>query len=178
MTLTEFQQKIIRANWYDKYWFFLLYAAITCWGFFLLYDVIAHQEKYDKYGTRYLGYFSFVFLIFLGARGLYLVPNRYKVLSVHASLSIDKKKEVVVELIKKLNNPFYDTVDTFYNFRYKKNWWTSEYKVYLSYDSENFFISVQGVTGGYYGSGIVDFGGTEKFRQRLVTYLTEIIDKQ
>ena len=66
MTLDQFQNKVVRTNWYDKYFYSLLFTAATLGGLFFLYDVIIHQEKYDKLGTRYLGYLSFLFITEIG----------------------------------------------------------------------------------------------------------------
>ena len=145
-------------------------------GLFFFYDVIIHQAKYDKYGTRYLVFIVSLLCAFLGVRGLYLIPNRYKVLSVSSSLSIDSKKERVVELIKIFGDPYYENSDTFYSFKYKKNWWGSDYQVFISFDIEAFYVSVQSIIGGYYREGMIDFGGTEKVRQRMITTLTELVN--
>jgi hypothetical protein len=178
MTLAEFQKKVIRDNWYDKYWFFLLYAAMIGVGVFFLYDVIAHQSKYDKYGTQFLAYFLFILFVFMGVRGLYLVPNRYKILTTSSLLSVEAKKQIIVRLIKELGDPFYNTVNTFYSFSYQNKWWSSSYKIFLSLDSENFYVSVQSKTGGYYSAGIIDFGSTEKVRQKIINCLTDLIARQ
>jgi hypothetical protein len=34
---------------------------------------------------------------------------------------------------------------------------------------------VQGRTGGYYGSGFIDFGGAEKVRKQIVNELSQLI---
>ena len=51
-------------------------------------------------------------------------------------------------------------------------------KIYLSFDLNNFYASVQSVTGGFRGGGIIDFGGTKKVRQKLIAYLTNSVDEQ
>ena len=168
MTLELFQQKILKVNWYDKYFYYLLFLAATLGGLFFLYDVISHQAKYDKLGTRYLGYLAFLFLTTLGLSGLYFIPNRYKILTIASTLPVDKKRGIIDKVVKEFGDPFCETDNDFYAFTYNKHWWTSDYKIYLSFDLNNFYASVQGGTRAYRGSGIIDFGGTKKVRQKLI----------
>lgn len=178
MTVEEFRKKVIKANWYDKYFYYLLHIALIIGGLFFLYDISNNHAKYDKYGTSFLGYLAFGFLTFLGILGLKLIPNRYKILSVNSILPIDKKKEVISQLIIKLGNPFLNQSDTFFSFSYQRKWWTSSYLVFLNIDISTIYLSVQSKTGGYYRGGIIDFGGTEKLRRKIISLLTEIIDNK
>jgi hypothetical protein len=172
MTLEQFQKKVIRTNWYDKYFYYLLFLAATVGGLFFLYDVIVHQVKYDKLGTKYLGYLSFLFLTTLGVSGLYFVPNRYKIITIASTLPTDKKQKIIAEVLKEFGNPYCDTGNDFYGFTFDKNWWTSDYKIYLTFDPSNFYASVQGVTRAYRGGGIIDLGGAERVRKKVISILT------
>ena len=176
MTEDEFQQKIMKSNLYDKYWYYLLYTAGVCLGIFLLYHISAYPIKYNRYGIRLLAYLSSAFFIVLGILGLYLVPNRYKILSVNSSLTNEKKNNSMKDLINNLEIPYYDIENNYYKFKYKKNWWASEYNVFLGIDVDCFYLSVQSNTGGYIGGGIIDFGGTEKVRQKIITELIRILE--
>ena len=178
MTLEQFQKKVIKANWYDKYFYYLLFLAATFGGLFFLYDVIVHQEKYDKLGTKYLGYLSFLFLTTLGLSGLFFVPNRYKIKTIHSTLPFDKKQQIIDDVLKEFGNPYCERNNDYYNFTLKKSWWTSRYEIYLGFDQQEFFISVQGATNAYYGSGIIDFGGTEKIRKRVISTLANFVGRQ
>ena len=124
MTLEQFQKKVLKANWYDKYYYYLLFLAAIAGGLYFLYDVITHQEKYDKHGTQYLAYLSFLFLTTLGASGLFFVPNRYKVNTIHSTLPINKKQQIIDSVLKEFGNPYCDKDNNYYNFTYKKKWWT------------------------------------------------------
>ena len=95
MTLEQFQQKVLKANWYDKYYYYLLFLAAVLGGFFSLYDVTAHGVNYEKLGSRYLGYLAFLFLTSLGISGFYFVPNRCKAITIPSTLSIDKKRDTI-----------------------------------------------------------------------------------
>ena len=175
MTFDQFQNKVVKTNWYDKHFYSLLFIAATLGGFFFLYDVIIHQEKYDKLGTRYIGYLSFLFLTTLGISGLFFIPNRYKIITITSTLSADKKQKVIDEVLKEFGDPFCEIDKDFYNFTYNKNWWTSDYKIYLSFDNTNFYSSVQGVTRAYRGGGIIDFGGTERVRKKVISSFTKFL---
>jgi hypothetical protein len=118
MTLELFEKKVLQKNWYDKYFYY--YLAATCGGIYFLYDVIIHQAKYDNYGTRYLGYLASALLIFLGIRGFFLVPNRYKTVSINSQLPIEKKKEIINDLLRKFDDPVYIEENGLYSFSYKK----------------------------------------------------------
>ena len=178
MTLQLFQKKVLKANWYDKYFYSLLFLGATLGGLCFLYDVIAHQAKYDKFGTRYFGYLFFLLFTTFGISGLYFVPNRYNVITINSTLSIDKKRGMIDKVLKEFGDPFCDIDNDFYDFTYDKNWWTYEYKIYLSFDLNNFYASVQSVTRGFRGGGIIDFGGTKKVRQKLIASLTNSVDEQ
>src|SRR5579871_4410558 len=99
MTIEQFRQKVLKANWYDKYFYYLLFLAAALGGVFFLNNVISHQEKYDKLGTKYFGYLAFLFLTSLGFSGLYFVPNRYKVIAISSTISIDKKRELIDKVL-------------------------------------------------------------------------------
>jgi hypothetical protein len=175
MTLDEFKKKVVKANWYDKYLYYFLHSLLIIGGLFVLIDVINDRIKYDKYGTRYLGYFFSVFLIFLGTLGVVLTPNRYKILKIDSPLSIDNKKQVVAQLMSTFNLPYQDRPDSFYKFTCQKGWLNYGYDVYISMDITSIYISVQSKTGGYFGGGIIDFGGTERFRRKIIDLVTNII---
>ena len=66
MTREEFRKKIIKSNLLDICFYNLLFAAMVVGGIFFLYDVTAHQPKWDAHGTRVVGYLSFAFLFYFG----------------------------------------------------------------------------------------------------------------
>ena len=88
------------------------------------------------------------------------------------------KVKITIPAYTELLQGNFDTDNDFYDFTYDKNWWTYEYKIYLSFDLNNFYASVQSVTGGFRGGGIIDFGGTKKVRQKLIASLTNSVDEQ
>ena len=177
MTLQQFQKQVLKANWYDKYFYYLLSITAIIVGLFFLYDVITHQTKYDKLGTRYLGYLVFLFFTIFGLGGFYFTQKRYKVITFNSELSINTKEKLIIEIIKEFGDPYYEIDNEFYRFRYHQAWWKSDYKIYLSFDDTNFYGSVQSTVIGYPGGGIIDFGGTEKVRQKLISSLTNLLHR-
>jgi hypothetical protein len=67
-----------------------------------------------------------------------------------------------------LNVPLADRKENFYSFKCQRKWWTTDYDVYLYFDSEKFYISVL-VTTHAYPSGFIDLGGTERLRKKIVS---------
>ena len=174
MDIKEFEDRVIKSYWYDKYFYYVLYIAISVVGLYFLFDLILQQAKYDKHGIKILAFIFFIFLIFLGTLGLKLIPNRYKIISVNSSLPIDKKDEIVNKLITKINGRYSLVNNSIYSFIYKRKWWSIEYKTLLATDQNNFFVTVQSRTG--LGIGFIDFGGTEKIRQFIVSSLIDVIN--
>ena len=174
MDIKEFENRVIKSYWYDKYFYYGLYIAISVVGLYFLFDLIFHQAKYDEHGIKLLAIIFFICLIFFGTLGLKLIPYRYKIISVNSSLPLDKKYKIIDKLITKINGRYSFVTDSVYRFIYKRKWWSIEYKTYLSADPNNFFITVQSRTG--LGIGFIDFGGTEKIRQFIVSSLKDVIN--
>ena len=173
MTREEFRKKIIKSNLLDICFYNLLFAAMVLGGIFFLYEVTAHQPKWNIHATRATGYLSFAFLFYFGLRGLWLMPNRYKILTIISTVAGDRKNEAILEVGHQLGDPYCAKDQDLFKFTYQRRWWTARYRVYASYDEANLFVSVQGVTGGAYGPGIMDLGQTEKLRKRILTILTD-----
>ncbi|MGE5108362.1 MAG: hypothetical protein ACM3H8_12505, partial [Sphingobacteriales bacterium] len=89
-------------------------------------------------------------------------------------LSVDKKKEVISQLLPKLGIPVVDIKDSFFSFKYQRKWWTSDYDVYLYVDSEKFYINVLGTTHTYPSTGFIDFGGAERLRKKIVSNIKSL----
>lgn len=56
MSREQFRKKIIKSNLLDICFYNLLFAAMLIGGIFFLYDVTAHQSKWDALGTRFAGW--------------------------------------------------------------------------------------------------------------------------
>lgn len=178
MNLEQFQKKTLKRTWYEKYFYGALFFAVFGAGLFFLYDVIVHQAKYDKLGTRYLGYLVVVFFTALGVSGFFFIFNRYKILTIPSILSTSEKTKAIDLVLKEFGSMTYYSEKDFFSFGYKKNWWNSAYKIFICFDEFNFYISIQGVTSLYRGTGVIDLGGTERIRKKLFAHLTELSEKQ
>ena len=99
-----------------------------------------------------------------------------------SKLSIQKKQEVLLQLLRQLRcRPFeIEASDSFYKFRFYANNkfpFGSAFDAYANVDDETFYLSIQGTSGGRYGSGFFDFGGTEDIRLKIVSDILELINK-
>ncbi|HMK20528.1 MAG TPA: hypothetical protein VK492_20145 [Chitinophagaceae bacterium] len=168
MTPQEFQRSVTKIDLYGKYLWYLFSIALIGIGVFLFYDLTTNPNKYRLKHTYVLAFFAFAFLFLLGCYALYLLPNRYKVLTVNNNLSIDKKKLIVDRLLDNLKVQCHNSQDIFYTFTYQRKPWTKDYDVYLGIDKEKFYVSVL-VRTSYYRGGFIDFGGAERLRRKIVS---------
>lgn len=174
MTLQEFQKTVVKTNWYDKYYYYLISIAAIGGSIYLFYDIGTNPLKYKSRHSYEIALMAYSLLFLLGCYAIYLIPNRYKVLTVDNSLPVDKKKDIISKLLNKLDISLADTRDTFYSFRYQRKWWTSDYDVYLFVDNEKFYICVLGTAHAYPASGYIDFGGTERLRRKIVSVIKSL----
>ena len=106
-----------------------------------------------------------------GCYGFYLIPNRYKILMINSTGSIQKKHELILKLLKEFDISNYENNSSYYSFEYGKSIWSWGYTVHLNIDSEEFYISVQGRT---FINGFVDFGSTERVRKKVVNKIIQL----
>ena len=173
MNLEQFQKKVFKNQKYEKYFYYFFYSVITIIGFFILYDVIVHYTKYEKWGTSYLGYIFSILIACYGISGLILTPNKYKIILVPSALTINKKKGVIFSALEQFGNPVWDNEKTICCCYYRKKWWTPDYKIYLSFDITTFYVTVQSISRDY-GAGI-DLGEQARIRKNVITHLNELL---
>ncbi|MEO8820832.1 MAG: hypothetical protein ABI267_00240 [Ginsengibacter sp.] len=82
-----------------------------------------------------------------------------------------KKDEIIGKLITKINGRYSLVNNPIYSFFYRRKCWSIEYITVMTTDLNNFFVTVQSRT----GLGI-DFIGTEKIRQFIVSSLIDVIN--
>ena len=172
MTIEEFR-KVVNANWIDKCIYYLMYVVFLVLGIVFLYDTNTNPAKYAQPGLRVFAFILGLFLIVIGILGIYLIPNYYKILSVNSALPIDKKEEIINALLKELDIGFDTKKDDYYSFRYSKRWFSASYRIRLNIDTDRFDLSVQRNN---YRGGLIDLGGTEKMRQRIINSIEKLID--
>ena len=163
MTLQEFQQTVKKKNRFDKHWYHVLCILTIALSLVLFFLIITQPGKFK--GNHTFHYSGFSSLFILGIYGLYKLPNRYKIISIYSSKSLDDKKKAltaVVEFFGSTPNLFRDN---YISFRYKKGFWSSSFDVYIFFDEQQVCFSVQGQDSS--DGGFLDLGGTEKIRIKL-----------
>ena len=173
MTLQEFRKTVVKANWYDKYYYYLISVVVIIGSIYLFYDITTNPIKYKSRHSYEIALIGYFFLFFLGCYSIYLIPNRYKVLIINCNSIAEEKKKIVSEVLQKLNAPEINDGGSFHTFKYHRKWWTSDYDVYLYFDTEKFFVSVVGNTHGQ--GGFIDFGGAERLRKKIVRIINSSI---
>jgi hypothetical protein len=93
MTLQEYQQKIKKQNWFDKYWYLGLCFLTIALSLVLLFFIVAYPDKFK--GNHIFHYSGFSFLFLMGAYGLYKLPNRFKIVSIESLKTLTDKKAVL-----------------------------------------------------------------------------------
>jgi hypothetical protein len=173
MNLEQFRKTVLKTTWYVKYFSYALFSALIIGGFFILYDVIVHYTKYDKSGTRYLGYLFFILSVSIGIWGLIVTTGRNKIILIASQITPNKKATIINSVIKKFGNPVWDNEKSICCCYYRKKWWQPDYKISLSFDLSTFFVSVEIVTRNF-GAGI-DLGEMPRIRQKVISDLTDLI---
>jgi hypothetical protein len=173
MNLEQFQKEVYSGRKYEKYFYYFFYSAMTIGGFFILYDVIVHYTKYDKWGPRYFGYTFSILIAFYGISGLILTSNKYRIILVSSALTINKKKGVIFSALEQFGNPVWDNEKTICCCFYRKKWWTPDYKIYLSFDMTTFYVTVKSIPRNY-GAGI-DLGEQARVRKNVINHLNKLL---
>ncbi len=160
MSSKEFRRKIMRKNLSDIVWFYIIYVLSLIGGFAFAYNIF-EMDSISRKESSWGLYFITIFFISSGIWGLYLIPKRYKVITVTSSLSNEQKVNLINGFITSIKNNYFKKEEDFYHFDYQKSWWRSSYSVYLTFDIDAIYLSIQSNT----SRGIIDFGGTEKIRR-------------
>jgi hypothetical protein len=163
MTHKEFEERIKRKTWLDRYWYFGLCIFTIALSLALLFFI---ATKPGKFRANQVFYYSGVtILILLSIYGLYKLPNRFKIITIDSLKSLDDKEEALRKLIVNLDLSRFDFADNYYLCRYQKRFWSSRFDIHLFCDEKQVCFSVQGH--GSADGGFLDFGETEKLRQRI-----------
>ncbi len=163
MTHQEFQQKIKKKNWFDRYWYLGLCYLTIALSLVLFFLIVTNPNKFK--GNHIFHYSVFSFLFLMGAYGLYKLPNRFKLVSIDTLKNLTDKKAILSNVIIHLGSTPVMFNDNYYLIRYQKNFWLSSFDIHLFYDDKVICFSVQGH--GSSDGGFIDFGGTERLRRRI-----------
>ena len=98
-------------------------------------------------------------------------------MTIDSKLSIDQKKGIISKLLFKLNTDHNNSQDTLYSFRYQRKWWAKDYDVFINIDQERFYLTVLLRTS-YFRGGFIDFGGSEKLRNNIISIIKSFIDHE
>jgi len=170
MTFEDFQIAIRRKTGFDKYWYYLLCIAVIVLSLLGFYRFSTHPEKAK--GSLYIVYAGCLFLLLLGSYGLYLLPNRYKIVNIPSNLSIAKKQVIVSKLLEQTSDFQISQPQQYISFNLKSKWWQSNFNVHFFYDETKFSFSIQGHD---FDGGFIDFGGTEQKRKLIAKTLHTLI---
>ena len=166
MTYEDFQITVRRKTGIDKYWYYLLCIAVIVLGLLGFFWFSTHPV--NGKGTLIIAYAACLAFLMLGSYGLYLLPNRYKIVEVPSELSMAKKQNVVSRLIADVSNYSISQPEQYIRFNTKSKWWQSSYNVHFFYDNTKFAFSVQGHD---FDGVFIDFGGTERKRKLIAETL-------
>ena len=90
MTHQEFEVRIKKNNWFDRYWYFGLCILTITLSFLLLFFIVTKPDKFK--GNSLFHYSGFTFLFLMGTYGLYKLPNRFKIICIDSFKSLEDKK--------------------------------------------------------------------------------------
>jgi len=171
MTKSDFYKRVRKDNRLDIYLYYFNYIFLTTLLLYSIYDAISNPAKYDQFGTRIFAIVMCSALVFLGLRGIMLIPNRYKVMELESALSNSEKNKSVLELSEYLGECSIEIIDGMYCLNCIRGIWEHNYTIYISYNNYAFFVSIQSSS---WGSGIIDFGSSERFRKKVYLLLQEV----
>ncbi len=173
MTLQDFQKTITKDDWYGKYLWFTSFCTYCCKHILLL----RFNTKPGKIQFKTYSYFrSTCRFILIYFRMLCFISTAKQIQSFDDdnNFSIERKKQIISMFLDKLNVQYSNNQETFYSFIYQRKWWTRDYNVYLNIDSEKFCVTVLLKTS-YLRGGFIDFGGSERLRNRIISIIKILI---
>ncbi|MBG9377697.1 hypothetical protein I5907_15755 [Panacibacter sp. DH6] len=173
MSYYELKEKVQKANTFDRYMWYVLFSFFSIFGIWLFYKLSFDIKKFQEHRTSSYMYFLCTSICAFSLYSIiYLIPNRYKVLSIYSELNIEQKQEIVKKVLENMKIPVYDNTATYYYYEYGKSLLSWGYNLHLAIDIHGFYLSIQGRTGnGRYGGGFIDLGGTEKQRRKIINQI-------
>lgn len=114
-------------------------------------------------------------LILLGLYGFWRIPKTYEITFIKSAYSIDKKREVVNQIIGDFKLNELEAIEQYRHFRYTGRFWNS-FDIYIFYDSNNFYLNAQQIDFGNDG-GFIDFGTSKRITNRFKNKILNAIEK-
>lgn len=122
-------------------------------------------------GSKTFHYSGFIFLLFLGIYGLYVLRNKYKLSYWHNELAKEKNVEIINLTCSELLKTEINLDDNYTYFIYRKNWWRTPYEVHLFGDNNLIAISVEGID--IYDGGFIEFGASKRTQNKILNLLKD-----
>ena len=179
MTFEDFTNKFRRINSFVKYWNYFISIGIMGFGLFFLYQ-LNFTEWYElkKLTTKNIMpmwgiYVMSGLFILLGLYGFWRVPKTYELTCIRSKLSIDKKDQIINQILNDFELQELERQEQYRHFKYTGPF-LNKFDIYMFYDQSNFYLNAQQRDAGNDG-GFIDFGTskrvTQKIKSKLVSYL-------
>jgi hypothetical protein len=173
LTLENFKRKLAKKALPVKITFSIISVLAVIWGGYMLFDTIKNPYKYDSHTPMSFFRIFYVLIFIFGLNGYRFLKRRYLILSLESTLEISKKEEIVLEVIKKLGEPYFHHSDSYYEIGYSRVWYSAQYNIFINVDKSKFYLNVQGYN--YRMPALfIDLGGAEVMRVRLMGYIKEL----
>lgn len=127
-----------------------------------------------KLSKVFIHYFIHLFLslFLLGVYGIYLLPSRYKTVTVDSNLTPEKKQNIISKLLKEYKAYRNSNEHHYTSFKLRPRFWNMSYDVYLFFDEAKFAFSIQPQD--YSNGGFLDFGAAERKINEIANRIMEL----
>jgi hypothetical protein len=173
MTFDDFKMATRRKNSFDKYWHYGVAISFTLSCLFgIFYVTFIDTGKFRS--VAYVLYPGLLLILAMSLSAFYLLPNRYKVVEIISSLSLDDKRKVTNLFISNYCEMPGRTNSNHFVCYVKRRWWQSIYRLHFYYDESRFAFSLQGHDR---DGGWIDFGETERKRRKITVAIKNLINQ-
>jgi hypothetical protein len=181
MTYEDFSNRFKKTNSHDKIWNYFISLTVICLGLFFLY-LLHFTQWYDpqkvttKNATPIWGINVFCgLLILLGLYGFWRIPKSYEMTAIQSALSIDKKHQIINQIISDFKLNELERGEQYRHFRYEGRFWNT-FDIYIFYDTENFYLNAQQRDFGNDG-GFIDFGTSKRVTTKIKNKIMALAPK-
>lgn len=172
MTFDDFKIKVRKKTSFDRYWYNGLCTCLISFCTFSTFYITFRPENFQ--GFRVILYVSFLSFISIGIYGIFwLLPKRYRIVTIDSDLPL-AKKQAVVESLFSIYKVFTEQCEQrYFSFTMRPDVWNSAYKVNMFYDELRFAFSLQSQDSS--SGGFIDFGGADEKRSELSNTIMELV---
>lgn len=179
MTFEEFSKIFQKKNSFEKYWNYFLSVAVIAVGLFVFYLLLFTDWYAIKTITTkniaplWLIYCLGIMFVSLGLYGFWRIPKSYEITIIKSSIPIDKKDQIVNQILTDFKLIELENDEQYRQFRYVGRFWNS-FDIFIFYDTKNIYLNAQQIDFGNDG-GFIDFGTSKrvtiKIKNKILTYL-------